>query len=246
MKSIKVSARNVQKAIDNALKELNLKQEDVDIKIIDEGGLFRKAKVEIFYDESKVIDDKISEEINKDSTKKVEDKVEDLTDDKKVKADKKPKNENACNNDALKEFAGAFLSKLFELFEVKVEINCEIKDDEYFFVAQGEKLSKIIGCRGETMNAIQEVLKNYVRNNGYTQKVYFSAGNYKDIRETALIELAKRTAKKALRIGKPIRLEPMNSYDRKVVHTALQNYDGVITQSEGKEPHRRVIVIPKK
>ena len=72
MKSIKVSARNVQKAIDNALKELNLKQEDVDIKIIDEGGLFRKAKVEIFYDESKVIDDKISEEKNEEQDEKEE------------------------------------------------------------------------------------------------------------------------------------------------------------------------------
>ena len=235
MKSLQVCARTVQKAIDQALKELNLSQDEVDIKILDEGGLFRKAKVEILYEEK----NSPNVEDNSSKTEKINSKEENIKEEKESEEINK-------NLDEIEKLSIEFLSKLFNHMKVDAEINVDKKDGEYYFVAVGKNLSKLIGRRGETMNSIQEVLKNVVRNKGYKEKVFFSVGDYKSQRESSLISLAQRTANKAIKIGKPIKLEAMCAYDRKVIHTALQNFEGVTTQSEGKEPHRCLVVIPTK
>lgn len=228
MKSIQVTARSVQKAIDNALQQLGLSQDDVDIKILDEGGIFRKAKVEIFYEE-RIKEQEINhEDLNVSSTVQVQVENNDIQQNNIIKL---------CSN---------FLKKLFSLMEIEAKINYEERDSNYYFEVDGDNVSRIIGRRGETLNAIQELLKNIVRNAGFKEKVFFNVCDYKNKRESALISLAERTAKKAIKIGKPIKLESMSAYERRIIHVALQDYEGVITQSEGKEPHRYLVVIPTK
>ena len=256
--TIQISAKNVQKAIEQGLKELNVTQDEVDIKILDEGGLFRKAKVELILDKPEVegksakveeaekTTEEKTEEVkpakpeNKEKAKKAEEDIKPAEDKKEVKETKENKKD-------LIQVGTEFLKGLLSKMEVEAEITAIRTELGVTFNATGEKVSTLIGKRGETLNAIQEVLSNVVKNLGYREeRVFFDVENYKNRREMSLINLAERMAKKALKIEKPIKLERMSAYERKIIHTALQSFEGVSTRSEGEEPNRHLIIIPKK
>ena len=107
----------------------------------------------------------------------------------------------------------------------------------------GNGMGAIIGRRGETLDAIQH-LTNYAVNRGSEKHLHISvdAENYRSKREESLTHLAEKMAEKAIKYKRSMALEPMNSYERHVIHTALQNYEGVTTSSTGVEPNRRVVV----
>ena len=107
----------------------------------------------------------------------------------------------------------------------------------------GSAMGAIIGRRGETLDAIQH-LTNYVVNkdNEKHLRVSVDAEAYRSKREESLTHLAEKMAEKAIKYKRSMALEPMNSYERHVIHTALQNYEGVTTSSTGVEPNRRVVV----
>ncbi len=131
--------------------------------------------------------------------------------------------------------------------QVDAEISVVEKENNITFCANGEMVNRLIGKRGDTMNAIQEILSIVARNSGNREyRVYFDVENYKERREETLVALAKRTASKVVKIGKPIKLDNMSAYERKIIHTALQEFDGVTTKSEGEEPNRHLVVIPTK
>lgn len=118
------------------------------------------------------------------------------------------------------------------------------KAKEYIFIdISGKDTGTIIGKRGQTLDAIQ-YLTNLVlnKNEGEYQRVILDAENYRSKREKTLEQLAHRLAKKAVKTRRSQKLEPMNPYERKVIHTALQNDSKVTTRSEGQDPYRRVIV----
>ena len=108
---------------------------------------------------------------------------------------------------------------------------------------RGEGMGLIIGRRGETLDAIQH-LTNYAVNRAADKRVHINvdAENYRAKREDSLIKLAEKMAGKVIKYKKSMALEPMNSYERHVIHTALQNFEGVTTGSTGTEPNRRVVV----
>lgn len=240
MKTIQATAKNVQKAIEQGLKELGVSQEEVDIKVLDEGGLFRKAKVEISYDDG-VTEVKPSKEEKK--AEKAEKKAEKKASKEEEKTSKKE--EKSSEKVDAEKIGKDFLNELLEKMKVQAEVEFTKTEDGVLFNASGENVSNIIGRRGETLNAIQELLKNVLKNKGYKEgRVYFDVENYKNRREIALVELAEKMANKAIKYGKPVRLERMSAYERKIIHTALQNFEGVITQSEGEEPNRHLVVIP--
>ena len=110
----------------------------------------------------------------------------------------------------------------------------------------GSAMGAIIGRRGETLDAIQHLV-NYSVNRG-SEKMHISvdAENYRSKREESLVRLAEKMAAKAVKYKRSMALEPMNSYERHVIHTALQNYEGVSTASTGVEPNRRVVVTYEK
>ena len=107
----------------------------------------------------------------------------------------------------------------------------------------GEHMGALIGRRGETLDAIQH-LTNYAVNRGSDKHMHISvdAESYRAKREESLVRLAEKMAAKAIKYKRSMALEPMNSYERHVIHTALQDYEGVTTSSTGTEPNRRVVV----
>jgi len=257
MKKIQESAKSVQKAIEQGLKNLGVALEDVDVKILDEGGLFRKAKVELIYDdgvEEVTVQDNNDADVEKSKVKKESKKAEkeSLKADKKaLKNEKKMSKEESKAEDnseqTLESLCTKFLKELCEKMNIEAQISFEKKEDGVMFNATGEKVGPLIGKRGETLNAIQEILTNVAKKAGYRdEKVFFDVENYKTRRELSLVGLAERMAKKAIKIEKPIRLERMNSYERKIIHTALQDFEGVSTRSEGEDPNRYLVIIPNK
>ena len=117
------------------------------------------------------------------------------------------------------------------------------EDGSYKVVLQGQGLGAIIGRRGETLDAIQQ-LTNYAVNRGQSKRVriHIDAENYRAKREESLQRLAVKVAGKVVKYRKNVTLEPMNAYERHVIHSALQDYPDVTTYSTGTEPNRRTVV----
>ncbi|KQU58766.1 RNA-binding cell elongation regulator Jag/EloR [Rossellomorea marisflavi] len=132
--------------------------------------------------------------------------------------------------------------------EMGVEASIEEKRSgrEVEFNFSGEKMALLIGKRGQTLNALQH-LAQLVANRSSDQfvTILLDAENYRARRRETLSNLAKRLADKALRINRPVSLEAMPSYERKVIHAALVNKTDVETHSEGREPNRYIVISPK-
>ncbi len=138
----------------------------------------------------------------------------------------------------------SFLTGLLEHMGVEAEIQIGFRENGGISVdLSGPGMGAVIGRRGETLDAIQH-LTNYAVNHGNDRhlRVSVDAENYRAKREESLTKLAEKMAEKAIKYKRSMALEPMNSYERHVIHTALQNYEGVTTASTGTEPNRRVVV----
>lgn len=250
------TGKNIEKAIENALLELKAPREDVDIKIISEGGLFKKAKVLVSISqdmvekyEKKTQKRKLIEEDEKPSQEvleevKPEEAVEEKTEtveeaqpeEKVEKKERKPRQDKVIDP---KEFLKGF----FETAGKTVEISIEGDGDYVTYVVDGEDLGDMIGHRGETFYAISRLLQVVV---GKTdKKILLDIGGYREKRKESLTALAYRMANKVASSGRYARLDPMNPADRRIIHTALQNDNRVSTLSKGTEPHRYVIIFPQ-
>ncbi len=138
-----------------------------------------------------------------------------------------------------------FLEDIFEKIGAEAKANLVSEDENIQINIVTTSTASVIGYRGEVLDALQSLAgavanignKNYVR-------VVVNCEGYREKREETLIALAKKIAEKAIRQGRDISLEPMNPFERRVIHSALADYEGVTTASEGKEPNRYVVVIP--
>ena len=144
--------------------------------------------------------------------------------------------------------AHAFLMELTKLMGVDVTIDMGTDaEGNVFGYINGDTLGILIGRRGETLDAVQYLtsLKVNRGREGYI-RVTLDTENYRAKREDTLIRLANRMANRALRTGRKVSLEPMNPYERRIIHYALQQTSGVTTHSEGEEPNRHVVITNKK
>lgn len=219
-------------AIEKGLKELKLKKDDVDINILkDEKRSFfsildpRVVKVEI---------------IKKEKIENIEHKEE------KTRKEKKEMSAKAI------EKAEKNISQFLDIFlnQISVEkLKYKISNDKYYIIVEifGENTNSLIGYRGETLNAIQTLLSS-IANKEIEEKirVILDISGYKNKRKKVLEELAEKISKTVIRTGKKITLEPMPAYERKIIHSRLQNNKKVITESVGEEPHRKIVVEPRK
>ena len=151
--------------------------------------------------------------------------------------------QSVCDNDdarRIREFLEGLLDHMESAAQVKVY---EEEKNRYKVVLEGQKLGALIGRRGETLDAIQQ-LTNYAVNSGRDKRVrvHVDAENYRAKREQSLESLANKVAGKVLKYRRSVTLEPMNAYERHVIHAALQDKAGVTTYSVGTEPNRRVVV----
>lgn len=137
-----------------------------------------------------------------------------------------------------------FLQGILLKMGVEAEILVREESDKIFIDLKGEDVGAIIGYRGETLDAIQYLLHIFVNKNskGNYKKVLLDAGDYRLKREETLKKLALKTAYKVKKYGRSMKFEPMNPYERKIIHSALQDDNNITTESKGQEPFRRVVV----
>lgn len=140
-----------------------------------------------------------------------------------------------------------FLKEMFRVMEMNVEIRAEFAEDTLSVEIEGEDMGLLIGKRGQTLDSLQ-YLTSLVVNKGKASyvRVKLDTEDYRSRRKATLENLAKNIAMKVKKTRRPVFLEPMNPYERRIIHSALQNDPYVTTHSEGDEPNRRVVVTPKK
>ena len=138
----------------------------------------------------------------------------------------------------------AFLSGLLENLEAPAQIKVyEAEKGRYKVILEGDKLGALIGRRGETLDAIQQLTNYAVNARGEKRiRVHVDAENYRAKREASLESLAKKVAAKVTKYRRSVTLEAMNAYERHVIHAALQDEPNITTYSVGTEPNRRVVV----
>ena len=162
---------------------------------------------------------------------------------KNVQAEKKKeKRKSSCSDEDAKK-AEDFLSRTLSLMNIEAKLNVLKEDDSLNIEVSGENMGMVIGRRGETLDALQYLTSIIVNKdkNDYT-KVSLDAENYRKKRAEALEKLANKVADKVVKNRRNFTLEPMNPFERRVIHSALQNNSKVTTYSVGEEPNRRVVV----
>lgn len=225
MISVEKTAKSVEEAVRLALDELQISEDRAEIEIIEQPnkGIFgiigsRLAKVKVTVKEEK----------------------------KEVKERKEPK--RVMNLEDEKAKAQKFLREVLDAMEVKAEIRVKVMNDSLYINLSGPKMGIIIGRRGQTLDSLQYLVSlvvNKEREKEDYVKVVLDTEDYRRKREETLNRLARRLADKVIKSGKKVELEPMNPYERRIIHSALQNYTEITTYSEGEEPYRKVIIAHK-
>ena len=225
-RSIISEGKTTNEAIDNGLKKLNVSKNMVDIKVLeseDKRSFFsilspRIVKVQLTLKENKVNDSYL-----KKDRKEIE-----LSEEEQKKA-----------NDNIEIFLKEFISKVSESAEYSIDmskngLNIYLKD---------KNLGCLIGYRGETLYALQNILSS-VASKGIENRVrvILDIEGYKEKRQKALEDLAEKLAKTVIRTKKSVTLEPMQAYERKIIHTKLQENNMVETRSIGEEPRRKIVI----
>lgn len=139
-----------------------------------------------------------------------------------------------------------FLLDVLEKMKVEAAIDIEESEDTITFRIQGRDIGILIGRRGETLDSLQ-YLTSLVINKGREDyiKVVVDIENYRQKREETLVKLANRLAERVVKYRKPVTLEPMNPYERRIIHSSLQNNKNIETYSVGEEPNRKVVIALK-
>lgn len=140
---------------------------------------------------------------------------------------------------AIKEFILGLLEKL-EIADGSVNVSLD-ENGDYFAQVAGSKMGVLIGRRGETLDAVQYIT-NLVVCRGKDKKVIIDSENYRAKRIATIVALANKTADKAIKYKKNQSLEPMSAYERRIIHTALADREGISTYSVGAEPHRKIVI----
>ena len=249
MRYIDVTGKTEEEAIRKGLEQLGLERDDVSVEILERarsgflGIGSSPAKVRVTYELDVAEEPKPEAPKAKPAEKKPEPKPAEKKAEPKAEEKKTEPASPACDNDdarRIKDFLTGLLEHMDSTAEVKVY---EEEKNRYKVILEGQKLGALIGRRGETLDAIQQ-LTNYAVNSGRDKRlrIHVDAENYRAKREQSLESLANKVAGKVLKYRRSVTLEPMNAYERHVIHAALQDKEGVTTYSIGTEPNRRVVV----
>ncbi|MHA3704883.1 Jag family protein [Jatrophihabitans sp. YIM 134969] len=143
------------------------------------------------------------------------------------------------------DIAADYLEQLLDIVDFDGDIDLDVENDRAVVSIEGEDLGALVGPRGETLDALQELTRLAVaQKTGTRSRLMLDVGGHRARRRQQLQELASSTAEKVTADGESVRLAPMNPFERKVVHDAIAAIDGVHSESEGEEPSRRVVVLP--
>ncbi len=212
------SGKTVEDAIANGLKALNITLADATITVIEEG---KKGILGIGSKPAKV-------QVVKKETEVIEEKSEEV------------KNDGSDSDRAV-----SFLKKLFSHMGIDAELSAKETENLITITLSSQSSSALIGYRGEVLDSFQ-TLAGAVANKGRDsyRRVIVDCEGYREKREETLKGLAVKLADKAVAKGRKIKLEPMNPFERRIIHSALCEREDIKTQSEGKDPSRYIVIIP--
>jgi spoIIIJ-associated protein len=143
------------------------------------------------------------------------------------------------------DIAADYLERLLDIVDYDGDIDLDVENDRAVVAIIGTGLQSLIGNRGETLDALQELTRLAVaQKTGTRSRLMLDVSGHRQARRTELSGLAADTAARVVESGEPARLSPMNPFERKVVHDTVATIDGVHSESEGEEPNRRVVVLP--
>lgn len=249
MLSCEGTGKNIEQAITNALLELKASREDVDIKILEEGGFFKKAKVLVTISEDAIEKYQKKENLKKQEVVENKQEIKEepvFTKEQDVEEPVDHIISTKVETEQIEDIekAKSFVAGLLEVAGIKADVTSEENKEEVFLNLIGA--SEIIGFRGEGLNSIQYLANVYVgKNNRHAKKVRVDCDNYRAKREDTLIALANRMARKVAKTNHSVKLEPMTANERRIIHSALSNDRFVETISKGEEPYRYLTILPK-
>ena len=249
-KFIECTGKTEDAAIAAALEQLGLAREEVSVEVLELakpgflgiGGTL--AKVKVTYEGPDEPEEAPTPAVEEIAPADEADSVEYATMDAAFAEEEETAATPAAADDEYAAKIVDFLSGLLERMEVNAVPHVSVDaEGNYLVELVGQDLGAVIGRRGETLDAIQQ-LTGYAVNKGLAHRVRvrIDAEGYRSKREESLERMARRTAEKAVRFRRNVTLEPMNAYERHVIHTALQDTEGVTTFSTGTDPNRRVVV----
>lgn len=252
-KTIEVRGKTVEEAVEKALGQLGLERDEVSIEIVarPKSGFLgigaSDAVLNVSYeapDEKPAAPKAEPRKETKPAPKAEARKAEPKAETKKPAAPKTPGKTRRMAEGEQAAATEEFLRGLLDRMGVQADMEIHPREGGGLNVElSGSGIGAVIGRRGETLDAIQH-LTNYVVNRGNDKRSHINvdAENYRAKREESLVRLAEKMAAKTIKYKRSMALEPMNSYERHIIHTALQDYEGVTTSSTGSEPNRRVVV----
>ncbi len=239
--TIRVNDSSVEKAIQKGLRQLQLTQDDVEIEVIDEGkkGLFgfgqKDAVVSITVKE-KTEQEEVVEEIEESYEEEF-----DLEDNYTESDEAVEVLDNHIEEAA--HVTKAYLEQIAEIYGAPSVVHVEVQKEKMNFVFETEKPGLLIGKYGKILNALQVLAQvsvhRFVKGR---MSVQVDVGDYRLRRTEALQQIAERTARRVLKTKQPVYLEPLPAYERKQIHAYLSKNKRISTHSEGKEPHRYLVV----
>jgi spoIIIJ-associated protein len=142
------------------------------------------------------------------------------------------------------DIAGDYLERLLDIIDYDGDIDLDVEGDRAVVAVVGGELQALIGPNGATLEALQELTRLAVQQQtGVRSRLMLDIGGYRARRRTALAGIARSAADQVLSTGQSVRLDPMNPFERKIVHDTVATVDGVRSESEGEEPERRVVVL---
>ena len=224
-------AKSIEEAIELALSELNVTKENAQIEIVQEPA---KGFLGIGGKEAVV---KVTAEVSADipETKK-----------EAPKAKRKANKGGVYSSESPAENAKNFVYDVLSAMGLDVTVTADFDGEVVNVNLDGDNMGVVIGKRGDTLDSIQYLTSLVVNQSSDDYiKVSIDTENYREKREEALVALAKRLAGKVGRTGKKFALEPMNPYERRIIHSSLQDNEDVTTFSVGQEPYRKVVIAPK-
>ncbi len=268
LNKLRFEAKTVEEAITNATVSLGITSDELGYEVIEKGssgflGLNSKnAVIEVW---KKADEEKLLAE---EAVKKEEAKAEEVTEETANTAvesdadnssdndenvttdnnDKKPEKKYVVDDKAADE-TKAFLKDVFSAMNLQVEIETTVNEEEQVLEVElsGPEMGVIIGKRGATLDSLQYLTSLAVNRKVENHtRIKLDTEDYRNRRKATLENLAKNTAYKAKRSRSSVSLEAMNPYERRIIHSALQDDKYVTTHSEGEEPYRHVVVVPKK
>ena len=256
--TIKVTDTSVEKAIQKGLRQLGLTQEEVVVEVITEGkkGLFGFGQKDAMVALTPVVKEEVVEEV---STPVVEETVEEVVaasedesfeeefeDEFEDEEDVEGSENEETTVDRLEEAAHvtkAYLEGIAKTYGAEATVAVEVRRDRMTFVFDTDKQGLLIGKHGKILNALQVLAQVSVHRFVKGRiSVQVDVGDYRARRSETLQQIAERTARKVLKTKQPVYLEPLPAYERKQIHAALSKNKRISTHSEGKEPHRYLVV----